>query len=178
MKVSLANQKMKAVTSKGGTVQFRVPEHWTVADEGDDMLYYEEASGTLRLTVMSRFLDRAANTELPTGNFKSLVKKYNSTVTRLAENRFMATHVLRSREDGAALYQPFWLVEARQGNTLTLAIFSYTLLEGEQDEAAHQDEIKMIEREIRALTVEQPPPPSFEGEPPPPLPTTVDGVGA
>jgi hypothetical protein len=144
---------MKVVQSLGGGAKFRIPKNWIEEREEDLMMFYAPGpnAGTLRLSVLEARGSKAVDKAVPSTILKESQVQHKGKLEKLGQDRWLLTYAKRSKEKGESLYLAFWMVEEKASDRVTNSIFSYTLLEGQQDEPQYRAEIQMLDREIRNM---------------------------
>ncbi len=141
---------MKTVTSRGGQVQFLLPEDWVVepSDNGIQAYSPQPASGTLRLDVLTFRLRSGAAPQSADHLLRRLGG--NGEPVPLANGVWMARYRKESAEDGVPNVQTYWHLGLVRDPEYFEAIFSYTLDQDQLEEPRHKADLEMLEREVPA----------------------------
>jgi hypothetical protein len=148
--------KLKKISYRGGLVEFSIPANWKEEYEQDGGgIFYEQSadSGTLRLNVITAKSPSPINDKSASDTLKGL-KAAKSRQIDLLPNGNALLHFSESAvEAGNNLHMVYWIVANPVGtNHVRVATFSYTLLEGQQNQARFTKEIALIDSEIRNAT--------------------------
>jgi hypothetical protein len=147
---------LKTINYRGGVVRFRIPAHWQeeYEDVGGGTFYAPGGdTGTLRLNVLTMEgpAGKAVNSETAAEVLEGESQKYGAPIMPLGEGVVMIRYDLPAEERGQPLTMRHWRVAQSLGpNNVRLALFSYTLLAEQWDDASSQEELAMIDREIAA----------------------------
>lgn len=147
---------LKTINYRGGIIQFRIPEHWQeeYEDAGGGTFYAPgDDTGTLRLNVLTA--------EAPPGQIVSSdtaaqvleedSRSYGVPIVSLRKGVAMLRYDELTQEENESLTLRYWQVsQALAPRYVRIAIFSYTLLTDQFSDAAWQEELAMLDREIAA----------------------------
>ena len=145
--------KLKAVAYRGGIVTFSIPAEWKEEHqaEGGATFYDEErdGSGTLRLNIITA---KAPVGKLPPDGLSYFSAKPQSKDARLSKTSRgdgMLFYRQEGEEAGQKLHVYTWeIARCTPPDTLRVAIFTWTLLASQSEEAVFKKEIKMLDGEI------------------------------
>lgn len=145
---------MKTVSSAGGQVRFRVPKHWEQEPDGNGtMLYDPEAdSGTLRLNVLP-FRNPEPNPDDPP-ELADEAEKYGVPLDLLPSGAYMVRTRETFREEDDDCSMETWQLEVKEGQYVVIAIFTFTLLEEQRSSIKYQDQLRMLDQEIRRAEIQ------------------------
>lgn len=147
---------LKTINYRGGIVRFRIPENWVeeYEDAGGGTFYAPgDDTGTLRLSVLTMESPRGKAVDPITAAevLQEGVQKYGASVVPLRAGIALIQYDLPAVERGHSLNIRYWRVaQSLSPRHVRLAIFSYTLLADQFNDPTFQDELDVIDREIRA----------------------------
>ena len=144
----------KTITYRGGLVTFRIPAHWReeYEPEGGGTFYDDNPdSGTLRLNVITAKAPMPITTQSAPDILAGLVQA-SASAELLANNCALVRYEQRAEEQGHPLSITYWSVaQALPPNHARIATFSYTMRTHQRNDAQFQEELDMLDREIRAV---------------------------
>ncbi len=153
---SAGEPKLKRVSYRGGVVEFSIPANWKEEYEQDGGgMFYEQStdSGTLRLNVITAKSPSPINERSASETLKGLKAAKSRQVDLLPNGNAFLHFSEPGTEAGHKLYMLFWIVANPVGtNHVRIATFSYTLLEGQQNQAKFTNEIALIDSQVRKAT--------------------------
>jgi hypothetical protein len=145
-------QDLQTIIYRGGVVEFSVPRQWTAqyGDEGGGIFWDPQFDGgTLRLDLLTFEKGGKLGPSPAREILQSL--RGEGVVRELPDGNAVREYQSHIEEDGEQLKQFYWEVGNCVGpNHFRLAIFSYTILEAHEGEAAIQRELAVLRRTIPA----------------------------
>ncbi len=145
----------KTILYRGGIVKFRIPKHWieeyelngggTFYEKGDD-------TGTLRLNILT--VEPPPNTS---GNLAlqaiNIIKGIEiSSIEELPNGRYLGKEKMRSIENGQSIILYWWYISKTNGEKqVNIAMFSYTIISGQENNQKIINEIGFIDQSIRNI---------------------------
>ena len=150
----MALKPLKLVSYRGGIAAFEVPDSWVEEYEpkgGGTFYEPRDDSGTLRVNV----LGFESETETAPRMARSALKDANA---QSAQGFPLRYEVGEAREDGERLEIHRWHVAIPVlPHSIRMAIFSYTILFGQQSEPRIAEELRTVDTSIRRaiFSVEQ-----------------------
>jgi hypothetical protein len=150
----LSNPKLKTISYRGGIVTFRIPAHWTEEYEPEGGgTFYDDApdSGTFRLQIIALESPSVLTAESAPDVLSTLQQATTTPVERLPNNCALIRYSQSSVDQGHRLLIIYWSVaHVLPPRHARIANFSYTLLERQRDNARFQQELELLDREVRA----------------------------
>jgi hypothetical protein len=148
--------KLKKISYRGGVVEFSIPANWKEEYEQDGGgMFYEQStdSGTLRLNVITAKAPSPINDKSASDTLKGLKAAKSREVVLLPNGNALLHFSEPAIEAGHKLHMLYWIVANPVGTShVRVATFSYTLLEGQQNQARFTKEIALIDSEVRKAT--------------------------
>jgi hypothetical protein len=153
---SAGEPKLKKISYRGGVVEFSIPANWKeeYEQDGGGMFYEQSAdSATLRLNVITAKSPSPINEKSASDTLRGLKAAHSRQVDLLPNGNALLHFSEPAVEAGHKLHMLFWIVANPVGtNHVRVATFSYTLLEGKQNQARFTNEIALIDSQIRKTT--------------------------
>ena len=147
---------LKPTTYRGGLVKFYVPNTWVEEYEPNGGgTFYEDLpnSGTLRLNVLT-FEDESGSNDKTASDFlvnSDLAKR--GVITPLPNGNVMLTYHKDSVEENENLRIYFWQITNYVPPKHTrIAVFSYTILAGQESDPLIANELEIIGEQIPKAT--------------------------
>ncbi len=144
---------MRFINYRGGVVKFLIPDYWEEEyDEDGGGTFYaeEEDSGTLRLNVLSLKSQSSFGPNAAVALLQPRATEYDTTVVVLDSNSALLSYVYEVEEDGEQLAIFCWqianLISAEHAR---VALFSYTVLARKREEPEIQEDIAMLNENLR-----------------------------
>ena len=148
---------LKEISYRGGLVRFRVPANWREEYPPDGgACFYEDVadSGTLRLETIT-----ATSPTSITAADSPRVLADISRATSAESIEVMPSGYALSRycqcpiERGQELHVAYWsIAQVVPSSKIRVATFSYTLLAGQEHEPRFQEELRLVDAEVRKST--------------------------
>jgi hypothetical protein len=150
------NVGLKTILYRGGLVTFRIPDHWIeeYGEEGGGT-FYEDAtdSTTFRLEVTSLKSPSPITLESTPKVLSTLGSTAPGTIERLPGGCALVRHEQSATDRGHQLCITYWTVaHVIPPNHVRLATFSHTMFEHQRGDARFQEELALLDREVRACT--------------------------
>jgi hypothetical protein len=153
---SAGEPELKKILYRGGVVEFSIPATWKEDyDQDGGGMFYEQSpdSGTLRLKLITAKSPSPINEKSASDALKGLKAAQSRHVDLLPNGNAVLHFSEPAVEAGHKLHMLYWIVANPVGtNHLRVATFSYTLLEGQQNQARFTNEIALINFQIRNAT--------------------------
>jgi hypothetical protein len=152
----MASVNLKLITYRGGLVKFYAPNTWVEEYEPNGGgTFYENLpnSGTLRLNVLT-FEDKSENNNRTASGFlaNSDFAKLG-VITPLPDGNAMLTYQKDTVEETENLRIYFWQITNYVSNKLVrVAVFSYTILAGQESDSPIANELEIIREQIPKAT--------------------------
>ena len=148
------NLPLKTISYRGGVVTFGIPAHWVEEYEpGGGGTFYDNApdSGTFRLNIITAKSPEPVTVESAPEVLSSLGGAAHGNVERLPDGRALVRYTERPTENGQRLFITFWSVaHVIPPRHARVATFSFTLLDRQRNDAGFQQQVELLDREIRA----------------------------
>lgn len=145
--------KMKNISYNGGVVEFSIPANWTEnydPDRGGIFCDPSPDSASLRLNMITAKSPAPITENSATEALKALKHFQSGHVESLPNGNALLTSSGPATEEGHQLHMFYWIVaNPVKPDHIRVAIFTYTLLEGQQDQKRFKDEMSLLESEIR-----------------------------
>ncbi|MEO5931426.1 MAG: hypothetical protein ABIR47_15945 [Candidatus Kapaibacterium sp.] len=150
------NVGLKTIVYRGGLVTFRIPDNWIeeYGEEGGGT-FYEEApdSTTFRLEVISMEPSSPVTSESAPKVLSTLGSIAPGTIEQLPGGCALVRYEQFPTDRGHQLCVTYWSVaHVIPPNHVRLATFSHTMLEHQRGDARFQEELALLDREVRACT--------------------------
>lgn len=149
---SKAPEKMKTIKYRGGLVEFRIPASWKEEyEQQDGGTFYEDRpdSATLRLNVITAQSPNPI-TESSVTELLEAKGKTKGKAAKLENGNAMLRYTESATEQGHSLKITYWQVaNPVPPNHVRIGIFSYTILESQQEKEKFKKEIELLDTEIR-----------------------------
>jgi hypothetical protein len=146
--------KMKTIKYRGGIVEFRIPASWREEyDENGGGTFYEDGneSAIFRLSLMTFKSPTPTTTLSSVEALKVTRQAENRTVETLANGNALLRYTEAGTEQGNKLKIMYWQVaNIVPPEHVRIAVFSYTILESQENEKKFKDEITLLDSEIRS----------------------------
>jgi len=149
--------ELKTIRYRGGIVTFRIPAHWREeygADYGGT--FYEDGpdSPTFRLEVITLQAPAAMTPVTPTTVSSLLLRVLRkddpTSFESLPDGRAFARYGKSTVDRGQSIHITFWSVaHALPPDHCRIATFSYTLREEQRGVSRFQQELELLDREVR-----------------------------
>ncbi|MCI0551914.1 MAG: hypothetical protein L0287_13250 [Anaerolineae bacterium] len=152
----MVSTNLKLITYRGGLVKFRVPITWIEEYESaGGGTFYENIpnSGTLRLNVLT-FENTSEYNDKSTIDFlaKSTYAK-RGVITSLQKGNAMLTYNEDSMEGTERLRIYYWqIANYVPPKHIRIAVFSYTILAGQESDPLVANELKVVGEQIPKAT--------------------------
>lgn len=145
---------MKTVSSAGGQVRFRVPKHWQQEADGNGTMLYapEPNSGTLRLNVLTFRNPEPTPSDPP--ELADEAEVHGVPLELLLSGAYMVRTRKKFREEEDDCSMETWQLEVKEGYHVVIAIFTFTLLEEQMSGIKYQDQLMMLDHEIRGAEIQ------------------------
>jgi hypothetical protein len=144
---------LKKVSYRGGVVEFSIPNTWKeeYVAEGGGVFYLDSPdSGTLRLDVITARPPGPMTASTTLETIRSLESARGRPIEVLTDGNALVKFFERRAESGQDLYLIYWIIGSRAGaDHVRIAIFSYTLLKGQEEDERFKREIALLDSEIR-----------------------------
>lgn len=145
--------KLKKISYRGGLVEFSIPANWKeeYKDDGGGMFYAPSTdSGILRLYVITFKSPTPINEKSASDALKVLKAAQSRQIDSLPNGNAVLHFSEPAIESGHKLHMTYWFLANPVGtNHVRVATFTYTLLEGQQNQARFAKEIALIDTELR-----------------------------
>lgn len=142
---------------RGGLVRFSVPSSWREEHEPDGTaVFHDAASGerVLRLSILSIERPGRARAEDLAFALGRLRPPAESALATLPDGRLLLKHVDAGREDGRALVLFTWqLARSLDQDRARLAVFTLAVPAGAALDVLTADDVRRVERAVRAATI-------------------------
>jgi hypothetical protein len=148
--------KLKKISYRGGVVEFFIPASWIEEYEKDGGgIFYDPSpdSATLRLNVITAKAPAPLKENSATETLKGLRQAQSGRIESLLNGNALLTYSKPATEAGHKLQMFYWMIaNPVKPDHIRIATFSYTLLEGQQEQKRFKDELSLLESEIRKAT--------------------------
>jgi hypothetical protein len=147
----------KEVGDRLGLVRFRVPSHWREEHEtAGTAIFFDPASGEriLRLSVLPWERPGRARPEDLAFDLGGLRPRAESALATLPDGRLLLKHVDAASEGGRERVLYTWrLGRSLDADRACLAVFTLSVPEAEALDVLTADDLRRVERAVRAATV-------------------------
>jgi len=148
------NPELKTISYRGGVVTFRIPAHWQ-EEYGRDggASFYEDApdSPTFRLEVITAKAPSPVTSVSAPDVLAALSEAAPGNIERLPNGCALIRYTKSAVDRGYKLFITYWSVaHVIPPSHARVATFSFTLLEPQRFEARFQQELELLDREVRA----------------------------
>jgi len=147
-------QALKTIHYRGGVVRFRIPADWKEeyeADGGGTFFKDVPDSGTFRLSVLTMRSPSEVKSNSAAAILSSLRQASNG-VENLPNGSAIIHFVQEVEEHGENISVSYWLLaNPLPPDHARIANFSYTILKRQRTDPRFQDELKLLDREVRAV---------------------------
>ena len=145
--------KLKKIAHRGGVVEFSIPSNWKVESENDGGgIYYDDSpdSGTLRLSVVTAKSPTSINDKSASEFLRGLRQAQSRQIESLTNGNALLHYSESATESGNKLHVVYWIVaNPVRPDHIRIATFSYTLLEGQQEQQRFKKELALIDSQVR-----------------------------
>lgn len=145
--------KLKKISYNGGVVEFSIPANWMEEyDQDGQGTFYNPSpdSAPLHLNMITAKSPAPITENSATEILKSLKKSQSGRVESLPNGNALLTYSESATAEGHQLHMCYWMISNPvKPDHIRVAIFSYTLVEGQQDQKRFKDEMSLLESEIR-----------------------------
>jgi len=145
--------KMKAISYRGGVVEFRIPASWKEDySDVDGGTFYEEKpnSGTLRLKIITLETPSEVTSNSAVQLLGSL-KQFQGKYDHLPSGNALFKYEQPSVDQGMKIKIVYWIIaNPIPPNHARIVTFSYTILKSQGQNSQTMQEIGMLDSEIRA----------------------------
>ncbi len=144
--------QMKTINYRGGIVKFRIPCHWKeeYSDVEGGTFFDASSQSTLRLKVITALAPEGVTTVSALELLRATGVAHGAAISLNSGNAY-ATFEREAKESGAHLHIHYWVVAnpvpPRHARIVT---FSYTVVGNENNSTGTQQELRMLDSEIRA----------------------------
>jgi hypothetical protein len=151
--------KLKKISYRGGVVEFSIPANWKAESEHDGRgIFYEDSpdSGALRLSVVTGKSPTPINDKSASDALRGLRQAQSHQVEPLTNGNSLLYYSEPATESGHKLHMVYWIVaNPVRPDHIRIAIFSYTLLEGQQERQRFKEELALLDAQIRKAEFSQ-----------------------
>jgi hypothetical protein len=148
-----AEVKLKKISYRGGVVEFSIPANWKAESENDGGgIFYEDSpdSGTLRLSVLTARSPRPISDKAASDALRGLSQAQSRQIESLTNGNALLHYSVPSTESGHKLHMVYWIVaNPVRPDHIRIATFSYTLLEGQQEQERFKKDLATIDSQVR-----------------------------
>lgn len=148
------NPELKTISYRGGVVSFRIPDHWQEEyDDDGGACFYEDApdSPTFRLAVITAKSPAPVTADSAPDVLEALRESDDGIIERLPSGCAFIRYTQSSVDRGHKLFITYWMVaQVIPPSHARVATFSYTLLDRQRDDIRFQQELELLDIEIRA----------------------------
>jgi hypothetical protein len=148
--------KLKKFSYGGGVVEFSIPANWKAEfDSERGGIFYDDSpdSGTLRLNVITVKSLTPINDKSAPDVLRVLRQAQSHQIESLTNGNAVLHYSEPSTESGHKLHVVFWIVaNPMPPDHARVATFTYTLLEGQQEQQRFKNELALIDSQIRQAT--------------------------
>jgi hypothetical protein len=145
--------KLKKISYRGGVVEFFIPGGWNEEYERDGEGTFSDPSpdsATLRLNLITVKSPVPLKENSAVEALKNLRQAQSSRVESLTNGNACLAYSEPASEVGHKLCMFYWIIaNPVKPDHIRIAIFSYTLLEGQQEQKRFKDELSILGSEIR-----------------------------
>ena len=145
--------RLKKISYRGGVVEFCIPASWKEESESDGGgVFYEQSpdSATLRLTIVTAKSPSPINEKSALEALRGLRQAQSRSIDLLTNGNALLHYSEPGTESGHKLHMVYWIVaNPVRPDHIRIATFSYTLLDGQQEEKRFKNEIALIDSEVR-----------------------------
>jgi len=145
----------KTILYRGGIVKFRIPKHWIEEyDPNGGGTFYEKGddTGTLRLNVLTVNPPPNASSNIALQAINKLKGLEIGSIEELPNGRYLGKEKKNSFEEGQPIILYWWYISKTiEEKHVRIALFSYTILSGQENNAKTIEEIQFIDHSIRDI---------------------------
>ncbi len=148
-----AEPGLKRVSYRGGVVEFSIPSKWKVETENDGGgIFYDDSpdSATLRLSIVTAKSPTPITDKSAVETLRGLRQAQSRQIDLLTNGNAVLHYSEAATESGHKLHMVYWIVaNPVRPDHIRIATFSYTLLEGQQDQQRFKKELAVLDSEVR-----------------------------
>lgn len=148
-------RQLKEISYRGGALSFRLPSDWAEEyGEKSGGTFYENApdAGTLRLSVVLFKTKNKPDSE-QLEKFLRLrpeAKTKGAQISRESNGNVVLQFIQRAQESGDEVSIVWWFVaNGNFDDSMQIAMFSYTLLKQNLQREQNQEDIMLLDQELR-----------------------------
>jgi len=154
-KAARTQPELKTISYRGGVVTFRIPSHWREdykPDGGADFYTDAPDSPIFRLSVTTLKAPYPITTN-SAPDILAALRQAPHGIERLPNGLALIRYTEPAEDRGQHLLITYWLVASPfPPSHARVAIFSFTILERQQNDASIQATVQTLDREIRVAT--------------------------